>query len=223
MLSWPLDNFSSQVGVGVLAALYFFSQWTQSLELLPDRLLSVHCETFKNNISKLLILFLFLPLQRFVDCCEHVAKWFTSISSKRKLFVTFQFLSLCSHHSVSCHNTCIFIGSKTFIHSENIYKGSVQLLTCVRLLATPWTAAHQASLSITNSQNLLRLMSIESVMPSNHLILCHPLLLPPSIFHSIRVFSNESVLCIRWLKYWSFSFNINLSNKYSGLISFQMD
>ena len=89
--------------------------------------------------------------------------------------------------------------------------------------ATPWTAAHQASLSIDNSQSLLKLMSIESVMPSNHLILCRPLLLPPSIFPSIRVFSNESVLRIRWPKYWSFSLNISPSNEYSGLISFRMD
>ena len=86
---------------------------------------------------------------------------------------------------------------------------------------TPWTAARQASLSITNSQNLLRLRSLESVMPSNHLILCHLLL--PSIFPSIRVFSNESVLCIRWPKYWSFSFSISPSNEYSALLSFRMD
>ena len=99
----------------------------------------------------------------------------------------------------------------------------VQLLSCVRLFATPWTAACQASLSITNSWSLLNLMSIESVMPSNHLILCHPLLLPPSIFTSIRVVSNESVLRIRKPKYWSFSFSISLSNEYSGLISFRMD
>ena len=89
--------------------------------------------------------------------------------------------------------------------------------------AAPWTAAHQASLSITNSQSLLKLMSIELVMPSNHLIRCCPLLLPPSIFPSIKVFSNESVLPIRWPKYWSFSFSISLSNEYSGLISFRMD
>ena len=89
--------------------------------------------------------------------------------------------------------------------------------------ATPWAAARQASLSITNSQSLPKLMSIESVMPSNHLILCRPLLLPPSIFPSIRVFSNESALRIRWPKYWSFSFNISPSNQYSGLISFRMD
>ena len=91
------------------------------------------------------------------------------------------------------------------------------------LFATPWTAAHESSLSITNSWSLLKLMSIESVMPSNHLILCCPLLLLPSIFPSIRVFSNESVLCIRWAKYWSFSFSISPSNEYSGLISFRMD
>ena len=100
---------------------------------------------------------------------------------------------------------------------------SVQLLSCVQLFATPWTAAHQASLFTTNSQSLLKLTSIESVMPSNHLILCCPLLLLPSIFPSIRVFSNESVLCIRWAKYWSFSFSTSPSNEYSGLISFRID
>ena len=94
---------------------------------------------------------------------------------------------------------------------------SVQLLSHVWLFATPWTAAVQASLFITNSQSWLKFMSIESVMPSNHLILCHPLLLLPSIFPSIRAFSNELVLCIRWPKYWSFSFNISPSNEYSGL------
>ena len=92
---------------------------------------------------------------------------------------------------------------------------SVQSLSHVRLFATPWTAACQASLSITNSQSLLKLMSIELVMPSNHLILCHPSLFPPSIFPSIRVFSNESVLRIRWPKYWSFSLSISPSNEYS--------
>ena len=100
---------------------------------------------------------------------------------------------------------------------------SVQSLSRVRLFATPWIAAHQASLSITNSRSLLKLMSIESVMPSNHLILCQLLLLPPSIFLSIRVFSNKSVLLIRWPKYWSFSFNISPSNERSGLISFRID
>ena len=98
---------------------------------------------------------------------------------------------------------------------------SVQSLSRVRFFVTPWTAARQASLSITNSRSLLRLMSIELVMPSNHLIFCHPLLLLPPIFPSIRVFSNESVLCIRWPKYWSFSFNISPSNEHPGLISFR--
>ena len=100
---------------------------------------------------------------------------------------------------------------------------SVQLLSRVRLFATPWTAAHQASLFITNSWSLLKLMSIELVMPSNHLILCHPLLLLSSIFPSIRVFSSESIFCITWPKYWSFSFSISPSNEYSGLISFRID
>ena len=100
---------------------------------------------------------------------------------------------------------------------------SVQLLSRVWLFATPWTAAHQASLSITYTQSLLKLMFIELVMPYNHLILCDPLLLPPSIFPSIGVFSNESVFRIRWPKYWGFSFSISPSNEYSGLISFRMD
>ena len=100
---------------------------------------------------------------------------------------------------------------------------SVQSLSCVQLFVTPWTAACQASLSITNSWSLLKLMSIELVMPSNYLILCHPLLLLPSIFPSIGVFSNESVLLKRWPKYWSFSFIISPSNECSGLISFRMD
>ena len=99
---------------------------------------------------------------------------------------------------------------------------SVQLLSGVRLFATPWTAARQASLSIANSQSLLKLMSIESLMPSNHLIFCHPLLLLSSIFPSIRGFSNESVLHLRWPKCWSFSFSMSPSNEYSGLIFFGM-
>ena len=100
---------------------------------------------------------------------------------------------------------------------------SVQSLICVWLFVTPWTAACQASLSITNSWSLLKLISIKSVMPSNHLILCSPLLLLPSLFPSIRAFSKESVLHIRWPKYWSFSFSISPSNEYSGLISFRID
>ena len=99
----------------------------------------------------------------------------------------------------------------------------VRSLSCAHLFVTPWTAARQASLSITNSRSLLKLMSIESVMPSNHLILCHPLLLPPLIFPSIRVFYNEPLLFIRWPQYWRFSFSISPSNDYSGPISFRMD
>ena len=100
---------------------------------------------------------------------------------------------------------------------------SVRSLSHVRIFVTPWTAAHQASLFITSSWSLLQLMSIESVMPSNHLILCCPPPLLPSFFPRIRVFSNESVLCIRWPKYWNFSFSISPSNVHSGLISFRMD
>ena len=112
---------------------------------------------------------------------------------------------------LTCYSPC---SSKVF--------SSIQSLSHVQLFATPWIAAHQASLSITKSRSLLKLMSIEQVMPSNHLILCH-LLLPPSIFPSIRVFSNESVLRKRWPDYWSFSFSISPSNEYSGLISLRMD
>ena len=103
------------------------------------------------------------------------------------------------------------------------YNWSVHSLSHVQFFSTPWTAAHQASQSITNSWSLFRFMSIELVMPSNHLILCHSLLLPPSIFPHIRVFSSESVLHIRWPKYWSFSFSISPSNEYSGLICLRMD
>ena len=113
---------------------------------------------------------------------------------------------------------------KTSFNSLHLKRSQlVQLLSCVRLFATPWTAACQASLSITNSQSLLKLMSIELVMPSNHLILCHPLLLLPSILASIMVFSNEWVLHIRWPKYWNFNFSISPSNEHSGLISFRID
>ena len=112
---------------------------------------------------------------------------------------------------------CVLTGSFSCSHCAQFY--SVR----VRLFATPWTTARQPSLSIANSQSLLMFMSIESVMPSNHLILCRPLLLPPSICPSIRVFSNELALYLRWPKYWSFSFSISPSNEYSGLISFRRD
>ena len=111
----------------------------------------------------------------------------------------------------------------TFFLLECLCLSSVQLLSRVRFFVTPWTAACQASLSVTNSQSFLKLMSVKSVMPSNHIILCHPLLLLASIFPSIRVFSNKSALCIRWAKCWSFSFNISASSEYSRLISFRVD
>ena len=119
---------------------------------------------------------------------------------------------------------CQLITSATYscVACFSLSISSLQSFISVPLFVTPWTAAHQASLSITNSWSSLKLMSVESVMPSNHLILCHPLL-PPSIFPCIRVFSNESVLHIKWPKYWSFSFNISPSSEYSGLISFRMD
>ena len=116
----------------------------------------------------------------------------------------FMYIDICIHVCV-----CIYIYIHTHTHTH-----TVQSLSHVRLFVTPWTAVHQACLSITNCRSLLKLMSIELVMPSSHLILCHPLLLP-SIFASIRVFPNESALCIRWPEYWSFSFNMSPSNEYS--------
>ena len=136
------------------------------------------------------------------------------------LFSHYNYLSICT---TSCtHSTVLHPEKKNTMHLISGFS-TVQLLSRIRLFATPWTAAWQTSLSITNFRSLPKLMSIESMMPSNHLILCHPLLLPPSIFPSIRVFSNKSVLCIRWPKYWSFSFSISPSNEYSGLISFRID
>ena len=117
----------------------------------------------------------------------------------------------------------MIIYSSAWICMYVCYFSSVQLLSHVQLFATPWTAAHQASMSITNSQNWLKLMSIESVMPSSHLIFCRPLLFLPPIPPSIRVFSNESTLHMRWPKYWSFSFSITPSKEHPGLISFKMD
>ena len=117
----------------------------------------------------------------------------------------------------------IFFTEKEWVADRTLQFSSVQSLSRIWLFVTPWTAAHQASLSITNSWSLLKLMSMASVMPSNHLILCRPLLLSPSIFPSIRVFSNELALCTKWPKYWSFSFSISPSNEHSGLISFRMD
>ena len=119
------------------------------------------------------------------------------------------------------YSTMSSTNSDSFVYFSNF--SSVQLLSCVRILATPWTAAHQASLSVTNSRSPPKPMSIESMMPSNHLMLCRPLLLLPSIFPSMKVFSNESALRFRWPKYWSFSFNISPSKEHPGLISFRKD
>ena len=119
-----------------------------------------------------------------------------------------------------CH---VYVSWSWYHVNASVQFSSVQSLSYVQVFVTPWTVAPQASLSIINSRSLLKLMSIESVMLSNYLILCHPLLLPPSIFPSIRVFSNESALLMRWPKYWSFSFNISPSNEHPGLISFRMD
>ena len=145
---------------------------------------------------------------------------------------------ICMAESLHCSTETItsLLTGHTAIHNKKLKKKKIymhhniqsiavfiQSLSCVRLFVTPWTAAHRASLSITISRSLPKLMSIELVMPSNHLILCRPLLLPPSIFPGIGVFSNESVLHIRWSKDWSFSFSISFSNEDSGLISFRMD
>ena len=130
-------------------------------------------------------------------------------------------IDICLSSKENVKNNVIF--QVIIITEYYVMFSSVQSLSHVRLFATPRTAARQASLTITDSRSLLKLKSISSVMPSNHLILCHPLLLLPSIFPSIRVFSNESALCIKWPKYWSFSFSISPSNEYSELISFRMD
>ena len=143
-------------------------------------------------------------------------------SSKRGNFVN---IIICQSHILVCVRGAIHFPNRysTVNHqSDFVNKYSVQLLSHVRLFATPRTVACQASLSITNPQSLLKLMSIKSVMPSNRLIFCCPLFLLPLIFPSIRVFTNESVLHIRWPKYWSFSFSISPSNEYSGLISFRI-
>ena len=122
-----------------------------------------------------------------------------------------------------CYTTLTKYRIKVIQSYQSVQFSSIQSLSHVWLFATPWTTARQACLSITNSWSLLKLMSIESVMPSNHLIFCHPLLLLPPMPPSIRVFSNESALHIRWPKYWSFSFNVSPSNEHPGLISFRMD
>ena len=130
------------------------------------------------------------------------------------------YIYYCGQESFRRNGVALIVNKRVW---NSIPFSSVQLLSRVLLFVTTWTAAHQASLSITNFRSLLKFMSIESVMLSNHLILCHPLLLPPSVFPRITVFSNESVFPIRWPKYWNFSFSISSSNEYSGLISFRMN
>ena len=139
-----------------------------------------------------------------------------TLSSERLLSPTFW------HYIASCLSLILLPQLPDYSADQYQYQLSPSVLS-MSLQPCLWTSAHQASLSITNSQSLPKLMSIKSVMPSNHLILCCPLLLLPSIFPSIRVFSNESAVCIRWPKYWTFSFNISSCNEYSGLISFRMD
>ena len=143
-----------------------------------------------------------------------------SAETKRKITL-FLLWILRKYTHTHTHTHIWGMSASVYFHSYKVQFSSVQSLSPVWLFATPWTAAHQGSLSITSFQSLLKLMSIESVMPSNHLFLCHSFLLLPSIFLSIRVFSNESVFHIRWPKYWSLSFNISSSNEYSGLISFK--
>ena len=168
---------------------------------------------------------IFLPFHTLQGVLvARILEWFAIPSSSGLLFVRALHCDPSVWGGPAWHTSASlsYVGSFAMARLWSLYLvqfSSVQSLSHVQLFATPWTAAHQASLSITNSQSLLKLMSIELVMPSNHLILCHSLLLLPSIFPSIRVFSNESVLHIRWRKYWSFSFNISPSNEYSGLIS----
>ena len=149
------------------------------------------------------------------DPMESARKASLSFTISQNLFKLMSIESVMpSNHLILCH---------PFLLLPSIFPSSVHSLSRVRLFATPWITARQASLSISNTRSLLKLVSIELVIPSNHLILCHPLLLLPSIFPSIRVFSNESALHIRWPKYWSFSFSFSPSKEYSGLISFRMD
>ena len=160
-----------------------------------------------------------IPLQGVYTCCNSLSSFYTVLSSMAVFPSSVLF-------SLKCHQLLRQVfpdNSHLDCTPGHIRAHSVQSLSHIRLFVTPWTTAHQASLSITNSQNSPKPMSIESVMPSNHLILCHPLLLLPSIFSNIRVFSNESALRIRWPKYWSFSFNISPSNEHPGPISCKMD
>ena len=173
--------------------------------------------SFSFSFSTLSLFFSFLYCTPFLSLPLYVHDWVLGQHTHCVQIFTTSWLSFTRWHGM------YLVRDQPSRKLMAVQFSSVQLLSCVQLFASPWTAACQACLSITNSWSLLKLMSIESVMPSNHLIFCRHLLLPPSIFPSIRVFSNESVLCIRWPKDWSFSFNISPSNEYSGLISLRMD
>ena len=163
---------------------------------------------------------------KVITFCHKVQRRTWNISSwkmmgKETIIANFKMWTMCLAVNLAFH-FILFISYYYCLTSLSVSQ-SVQSFSRVQLFATPWTTAHQASLSITNSRSLPKPMSIKSVIPSSHLTLCCPLLLPPSIFPSIRVFSNESALLIRWPNYWSFSFNISASNEHPGLISFRMD
>ena len=167
---------------------------------------------YSNSSCSTVIVFIVLKISLVIEIRTVTPFTFHLTLKKQGIYSLLKLISSVSFHMFSL--SCVLYLDQPLL--------SVQLLSGIRLFATPWTAAYQASLSITNSRSLLKLMSTESLMPSNHLILSRSLL-PPSVFLSIRVFSNESVLCIRWPKYWTLSFSISPSNEYSGLISFRMD
>ena len=167
---------------------------------------------YSNSSCSTVIVFIVLKISLVIEISTVTPFTFHLTLKKQGIYSLLKLISSVSFHMFSL--SCVLYLDQPLL--------SVQLLSGIRLFATPWTAAYQASLSITNSRSLLKLMSTESLMPSNHLILSRSLL-PPSVFLSIRVFSNESVLCIRWPKYWTLSFSISPSNEYSGLISFRMD
>ena len=162
----------------------------------------------------------YISIIQLLSCVQlFVTPWTAACQAPLSSTVSQGLLKLMSIESVMLSNHLFLC--RPLLLLPLIFPSSVQMLSCFRIFVTPWTAARQASLPITNSWSLLKLMSIELVMPSNHIILCNPFLLPPSIFPSIGVFSNEIAFCIRWPKYWSFS--ISPSNEYSGLISFRID
>ena len=193
--------------------------------ILPGRRMNWNCQHWR--YSWLALSFFPRKVSTLSHCCHFQRIPFFEKFKHPWVFHSFLTLSFaicqvpCAAHNMHC--LICFVRQPYEGHAAKQALAVIQSLSHVRLIATPWTAEHQASLSITNSRSLLKLMSIELVMPSSHLILCRPLLLLLSIFPSIRVFSNESALLIRWPKYWSFSFNISPSNEHPGLISFRID